>query len=52
MIAIFLNREHIHKHILSHGDYDCMREAINLVNNFKVEKVILNCVVLILNTVY
>ena len=29
--------------ILSHGDYDHMGEAINLVNNFKVEKVILNC---------
>ncbi|MBQ9181436.1 MAG: DNA internalization-related competence protein ComEC/Rec2 [Bacilli bacterium] len=29
--------------ILSHGDYDHMGEAINLVNNYKVEKVILNC---------
>ena len=29
--------------IISHGDYDHMGEAINLVNNFKVEKVILNC---------
>ena len=29
--------------ILSHGDYDHMGEAINLVNNFKVEKVICNC---------
>ena len=29
--------------ILSHGDYDHMGEAINLVNNFKVEKVIFNC---------
>ena len=29
--------------ILSHGDYDHAGEAINLVNNFKVEKVILNC---------
>ena len=28
---------------LSHGDYDHMGEAINLVNNFKVEKVIFNC---------
>ena len=26
-----------------HGDYDHMEEAINLVNNFKVEKVIFNC---------
>ena len=26
-----------------HGDYDHMGEAINLVNNFKVEKVIFNC---------
>ena len=29
--------------ILSHGDADHMGEAINLVNNFKVEKVIFNC---------
>ena len=29
--------------ILTHGDYDHMGEAINLVNNFKVERVIFNC---------
>ena len=29
--------------LLSHGDYDHMGEAINLVENFKVEKVIFNC---------
>ena len=29
--------------ILTHGDYDHMGEAINLANNFKVEKVIFNC---------
>ncbi|MGN1358586.1 MAG: DNA internalization-related competence protein ComEC/Rec2, partial [Bacilli bacterium] len=29
--------------ILTHGDYDHMGEAINLFNNFKVKKVILNC---------
>lgn len=29
--------------ILSHGDYDHIGEAINLVENFKVEKVIFNC---------
>ena len=29
--------------IFSHGDYDHMGEAINLVENFKVEKVIFNC---------
>lgn len=29
--------------ILSHGDFDHMGEAINLVNNFKVERVIFNC---------
>ncbi|MBQ6498253.1 MAG: ComEC family DNA internalization-related competence protein, partial [Bacilli bacterium] len=29
--------------ILSHGDSDHMGEAINLVNNFKVDKVIFNC---------
>lgn len=29
--------------LLTHGDYDHMGEAINLVENFKVEKVILNC---------
>ena len=31
------------EHISPHGDYDHMGEAINLVNNFKVEKVIFNC---------
>ena len=29
--------------IITHGDYDHIGEAINLVNNFKVEKVIFNC---------
>ena len=29
--------------IITHGDYDHMGEAINLVNSFKVEKVIFNC---------
>ena len=29
--------------ILTHGDYDHMGEAINLVENFNVEKVIFNC---------
>lgn len=29
--------------VLTHGDYDHMGEAINLVEKFKVEKVIFNC---------
>ena len=29
--------------VLTHGDYDHMGEAINLVNNFKVDNVIFNC---------
>ncbi|MGN1268770.1 MAG: DNA internalization-related competence protein ComEC/Rec2 [Candidatus Aphodocola sp.] len=29
--------------VLTHGDYDHIGEAVNLVNNFKVEKVIFNC---------
>ena len=29
--------------LISHGDYDHMGEAINLVENFKVENVIFNC---------
>ena len=29
--------------ILTHGDFDHMGEAINLINNFKVENVIFNC---------
>ena len=33
----------MHKRYLPHEDYDHMGEAINLVNNFKVEKVIFNC---------
>ena len=34
----------MHKRISLHGDFDHMGEAINLINNFKVEKVIFNCV--------
>ena len=34
---------HINYLILTHGDYDHMGEAINIVNNFKVKKVIFNC---------
>ncbi len=33
----------MHKRISPHGDYNHMGKAINLVNNFKVEKVIFNC---------
>ena len=33
----------INNFIITHGDFDHMGEAINLVNNFKVEKVIFNC---------
>ena len=33
----------MHKRISPHGDYDHMGEAINLVENFKIEKEILNC---------
>ena len=29
--------------VLTHGDFDHMGEAINLVNNFRVEKVVFNC---------
>ena len=29
--------------VLTHGDYDHMGEAINLVNNIKIEKVVFNC---------
>ena len=31
------------KRMSPHGDYDRMSEAINLIENFKVEKVIFNC---------
>lgn len=33
----------MHKRYSPHGDYDHIGEAINLVNNFKVEKIIFNC---------
>ena len=35
--------QRIHYLILTHGDFDHMGDAIYLVNNFKVEKVIFNC---------
>lgn len=38
-----LGIKHLDYLILTHGDYDHMGEAINLVENFKVEKVIFNC---------
>ena len=34
---------HLDYLIITHGDFDHMGEAINLVENFKVEKVIFNC---------
>ena len=42
----FLNSKginNINVTVLTHGDYDHMGEAVNLVNNFKVNKVIFNC---------
>ena len=33
----------MHKRMSPHGDFDHMGDAINLVNNFNVEKVIFNC---------
>ena len=33
----------MHKRMSPHGDYDHMGEAINLVEKFKLEKVIFNC---------
>ena len=33
----------MHKRMSPRRDFDHMGEAINLVNNFKVEKVIFNC---------
>ena len=38
-----LGYEKIDYLILTHGDFDHIGEAINLVENFKVEKVIFNC---------
>ena len=39
-----LTKIRMHKRMSPHGDYDHMGEAINLVENFKVEKVILTVV--------
>lgn len=33
----------MHNHISPHGDFDHMVAAVNIVNNFKVGKVIFNC---------
>ena len=33
----------MYKRMSPHGDFDHMGEAINFVNNFKVEKVIFKC---------
>ena len=39
----FFAQIRMHKRMSLHGDYDHMGWSINLVNNFKVEKVIFNC---------
>ena len=41
-LTIFFCLIHMHKRMSPYGDFDHMGEAINLVNNFKVEKVIFN----------
>lgn len=33
----------MHKRISPHGDFDHIGDAVSLVNNFKVEKIIFNC---------
>ena len=33
----------MHKRMSPHGDFDHMEFSIDLINNFKVEKVIFNC---------
>lgn len=33
----------MHKHMSPHGDYDHMGNSLDLVDNYKVEKVIFNC---------
>ena len=33
----------MHKRMSPHGDFDYMEEAINIVKNYKIEKVIFNC---------
>ena len=33
----------MHKQLSLHGDYDYMGKTINLVTNFKVDKVVFNC---------
>ncbi|MBQ9834013.1 MAG: DNA internalization-related competence protein ComEC/Rec2 [Bacilli bacterium] len=45
-VIVFLNSLGIDEMdllVITHGDFDHMGEAINLVNNFKVENVIFNC---------
>lgn len=43
MTIFSLSKIRMHKRMSPHGDYDHMGEAINLVNSFKVDKVIFNC---------
>ena len=43
MTVFFFAQIRMHKRMSPHGDYDYMGEAINLVENFKVEKVFFNC---------
>lgn len=41
--SFFFDQIRMHKQYSPHGDYDHMGEAINLVNDFKVDNVIFNC---------
>ena len=34
---------YMHKHMFPNEDFNHMSEAINIINNFKVKKVIFNC---------
>ena len=43
IIRFFVAQIRMHKRMSPHGDFDNMGEAVNLVQNFKVEKVIFNC---------
>ena len=41
--CFFFAKIRMHKRMSPHEDYDHMGETMNLVNNFKVVKVIFNC---------
>lgn len=41
--SFYISEICMHKHMFANGNFNHMSEAINIINNYKVKKVIFNC---------